>query len=331
MLTSSDFITIPYSDDLTRGGIAYACKSLRYTYNRMGSSVYKRLRRIVAGIAVELAFRRHLIQEKIPHDTLGSTPFTDPDKYDIAIGGRRCDIKSFILKKKKRIRLIGEEPEQLLQAEALVPVDQSKSTSLTDQDLYIFAFLTALLTPDQRSLQKAIQAQQPIHLIHPLPTGWARRHHWNPLGKLALKSAASQTLNITLSGQDQGQAVISEELALKPGKRIEAQKRFYALHHLHAPKLPTGPIGVHSPVLNQTHVVEPILWGNIWVYGMEVILAGYITRGEFRQQARTLPAGSRVFQYPRTSTDNLAVRIQNLKPLADLFEQAKKWQKSKHL
>jgi len=327
MVTSSDFITLPYSDDLTRGGIAYASKSLHYTYNRMGSSAIPRLRRIVAGVAVELAFRRYLAQEEIPHDNLGRTPFTDPDRYDIAIGGRRCDIKSFILKRKKRIRLIREEPERLLQAEALVPVDQSKSTPLRDTDLYIFAFLTALLTPNQDTLQKAIAAQQPIHLIYPFAKKWTQRDQ-TPLGKLVLKSAASQTLRVKLVGQGQDQAAISEEVTLQPGKRIKVQRRFHALSHLYAHGLPDGLIGVHSPLLDETTVIKPIEWGNIWVYGMEIIFTGYITRGEFRQQASTIPAGNRVFQYPRTSTDNLSIPVKNLKPLAQLLAQAKDWERT---
>ena len=324
MVTSSDFITIPYSDDLTRGGITYASKSLHYTYNRMGSSAVPRLRRIVAGVAVELAFRRYLAQEEIPHDNLGRTPFTDPDRYDIAIGGRRCDIKSFVLKRKKRIRLIREKPEQLLQAEALVPVDQSKSTPLRDTDLYIFAFLTALLTPNQDTLQKAIAAEQPIHLIYPFAKNWSCRDQ-NPLGKLVLKSAASQTLRVKLIGQGQDHAALSEEVALRPGKRIKARSTFYTLSHLHTPILPDGLIGVHSPLLDETEVIKPIEWGNIWVYGMEIILTGYITRGEFRQQASTIPAGSRVFQYPRTSTDNLALPIKKLHPLKKLFSKVQEW------
>ncbi len=79
MITSSDFLHLPYTPDLTEGGIAYAIRSLPYTYDRMGGSPFNRLRRIVAGVAVELAFRRHLSEQDIPYDVKGATPFTDPD------------------------------------------------------------------------------------------------------------------------------------------------------------------------------------------------------------------------------------------------------------
>jgi hypothetical protein len=58
---------------------------------------------------------------------------------------------------------------------------------------------------------------------------------------------------------------------------------------------------------------------------MRVILAGYLTRAGFRQKAKELPVGSRVFQYSRTQTKNLVVPVAALKPLGHLFEQVKGW------
>jgi len=95
MITQSDFLHLPYTSDLSVCDSAFAIRSLPYTYNRMGGSPFSRLRRIVVGVAVELAFRRHLSELDIPFDIKGATPFTDPDRYDVSFGGHRCDIKSF--------------------------------------------------------------------------------------------------------------------------------------------------------------------------------------------------------------------------------------------
>jgi hypothetical protein len=56
---------------------------------------------------------------------------------------------------------------------------------------------------------------------------------------------------------------------------------------------------------------------------MKIIYTGYIPRGEFRKNAVRLPAGSRVFQYTKTRTENYALPIERLYPLQDLFAQAK--------
>ncbi len=331
MVKASDFIEIPYSPDMTQGGIAYACKSLHYTYDRMGSSPFKRLQRIVAGVAVELAFRRHLVEMDVPHNNLGATPFTDPDRYDIAIGGRRCDIKSFLVTNKDRIREIREDPTKLENAQALIPTDQFASSHLYNDDIYIFAFLAALLTPNQRTLEKAIQAKQPIFLIFPLPKNWARPKTWQSLGKIAIKSNSTKSIKLELGGQDKEQNPISEQIILKPKTRITCQHEFYALHYLHTPNFPDGSLGIHSKSFNETHIIEPMHWGNIWIYGLTCIFTGYITRKEYRKLATELPAGSHVFQYPRTSTSNLSMDINDLHPLTHFFERAKSWSTSSDL
>src|SRR5687768_11289162 len=141
MISSCDLLHLPYTRDLTEGGIAYAVRSLAYTYNRMGGSLYDRLRRIVAGVTVELAFRRHLTEQNIPYNVMGATPFTDPDKYDVSLGGRRCDIKSFLITYREQISQIQNNPNILLQAPALVPSDQHAGDCHSDYDLYLFAFL----------------------------------------------------------------------------------------------------------------------------------------------------------------------------------------------
>ena len=95
MLFPADILRLPYDDSLTRAGVEYAKKSLHYTYNRMHLPPGPRLRKIVAGVAVELAFRRWLDANDVPYDLHGATAFTEKDRYDLRLGGRRVDLKLF--------------------------------------------------------------------------------------------------------------------------------------------------------------------------------------------------------------------------------------------
>jgi len=325
MITPEDFIHLPCTPDLTPAGIAYACRSLAYTYDRMGGTPANRLRRIVAGIMVELAFRRHLSHRDIPFDLLGATAFTDPDRYDVALGGRRCDIKSFLIHHKGRISLIRSHPERLLEAEALVPVDQLSADHLREEDLYIFSFLTALITPQTKDIERAVTAGQPIWMIHPLPNPWARPVHWRTLGRLRMKTELAETITVEIGGQDGDHKFRTGNVVLPPGRRVQLNDDWHTVSYLSLNCLPPGRVGIHSPVLAETYLVQPHEWANIWVYGMEIIFAGYITRGEFRRRARRIPMGSRVFQYPKTRTDNMAVPVSSLHPLSDLFVRAQNW------
>ena len=327
MLTSDDLLHLPYTPDLTEGGIAYACRSLAYTYARMGGSPLNRLRRIVGGVVVELAFRRYLTEQGIPFDVVGAMPFTDPDRYDLSLGGHRCDMKSFLISRRSQISRIRRDPGLLLQAPALVPLDQFAAEGHSSQDIYLFAFLLALIAPSQTDLQKAITAGQPVYLIHPMPADWARPANWLPLDKLALKSECEAPITVEISGQDAERNFVTAALELPPRQRVPVEQSFYSLAYVHAAHKPGARIGLHSPARGEATIVPAHAWGNIWVYGMDILLTGYLTHEEFRRKAHVLPVGSRVFQYDQTRMKNLAVPISELETLAPLLEKVREWKK----
>ena len=229
MLTSSDLIRLPFTADLTEGGIAYAVRSLPYTYDRMGGSPFDRLRRIVAGVAVELAFRRHLGEQGIPFDVKGATPFTDPDRYDVSLGGHRCDIKSYLITYRSQIAEMRRDPSIVLKAPALVPSDQHAGEGHSDNDLYLFAFLSGLIAASHEDLKKVVEAGQPTYLIHAMPEAWTRPQNWNPLGPLTLKSDSDETLTVELGGQAEGRGFLTRVVEIPAGKRVVVDDPFFAL------------------------------------------------------------------------------------------------------
>jgi hypothetical protein len=320
VITPYDFISLPYTAEMTGAGIAYACRSLIHTYDRMGGSDFERMRRIVGGKAVELAFLRRLQALDIPYDLRGATPFTDPDQYDIALRGRRCDVKSYVILHKDRIRKLRQNPELLLDAAALVPAGQLDSEMMGDHDYYVFAFIYALTASSQAEMQKALAANQPVFLIAPLGAPWSQTAHWQSLGKLTAKSGASSSLKLELGGQGMQREFVTETFDLAPQQRLTVESDFYTLSYLHADRMPDGPLGIYSPTRRDVCVIGPPEWGNIWVYGMEIILAGYMPCGEFRRRAKYLPAGKAVFQYPRTRTPNYYLPISELYSLPSLLK-----------
>jgi len=323
----SNLLHLPYTRDLTEGGIAYAIRSLPYTYNRMGGSPYDRLRRIVAGVAVELAFRRYLSEQNIPFDVKGATPFTEPDRYDVSLGGRRCDIKSFLITYRNQISEMKRNPEVVLKAPALVPSDQNAAEGHSEKDIYLFAFLSGLIAASQADLGKVIYKKQPYYLIHAMPDAWTRPTEWNPLGALVLKSESDATQIVEIGGQDAGREMRTSIVEIPPHTKVKVQDEFFSLSYVHIKSLPDARIGIHCPTLNETHLINATEWSNIWVYGMDILLTGWLTRGEFNRRASAILPGARVFQYDRTRAKNLAVSVSDLKPLSELFKRVKEWNK----
>jgi len=325
MISSSNFIHLSYTRDLTEGGIAYAIRSLPYMYNRAGGSPYDRLRRTVASVAVELAFRRYLAEQNIPFDVKGARPFTDPNQYDVSLGGRRCDIKTFFISYREQIAEMKRNPQVVLDAPALVPSDQNAADAHSDKDIYLFAFLSGLIAASQSNLQKAIYTEQPHYLVHAMPEAWLRPAKWNPLGALVLKSESDETQIVELGGQVEGREMRTAVVEVPPRTRVMLNEGFFSLTYIHSKSLPNARIGIHSPALQETYIISSLDWGNIWVYGLDILLAGYLTRAEFNHNARAILPGARVFQYDHTQAKNLAVNVSELKSISDLLAHVRAW------
>ncbi len=314
-------LRLPYDATLTLAGIEYAKKSLHYTYDRMRLGPAARLRKIVAGVAVELAFRRWLEAEGVPYDLLGATPFTEPDRYDLRLGGRRCDVKSFLISDRRAIAELRRDPAWLYEAAALVPEDQFRGEALGENDFYVFGFLAGLETRRRDDLQRALAAEQPVYLLHaPNHPAWLGLERWQSLGRLVLKADTRAALSVEVGGQGADRAALTERLRLEPRQRTVTSGEYCSLLYVRVPALPGGTLGVRSPALRQTLLVTPGDWDNIWVYGIEVFIAGWLTKAEFRAHCQRLPAGSAVRQYPRTQTANRAVPVSALRPAEQLAE-----------
>src|SRR5512138_128750 len=324
MLTTSHFLHLPCPRDLIEGGIACALHTLPSMHHRTGSSPYDHLRRVVAGAMVELAFRRYLSEQGIPFEVKGAAPFAEPDRYNVTLAGQRCEIQSFLINHRDQIAEIRDNPQVLLKAPALVASDQHAGGGHAG-DLYLFAFLPALITASQSDLKKMIETGQPHYLIHVMPEAWKRPSKWSPLGTLVLKSEAEETITLEIDGQAEGRERRSCLVELPPQTRVEVETGFFSLSYLHTKSKPSARIGIHCPIRKETHLAGTQDWGNIWVYGRDVLLAGYMAREEFSRRASFIQAGTRVFQYDQTHVKNLAVPVSELKVLSELFERVKTW------
>ena len=325
MLSPSDILHLPYTPDLTEGGIAYALRSLPYSFEYTDGKPYDRLRRMVAGVAVELAFRRYLSQQNIPFEVKAPTPFTEHNKYTVSLGGRNCNIKSFLISHRDQIAEMRSNPAVMLDAPALVPSDHQSMNGYADHAVYVFAFLSGLIAASQADLQKAAATNQPHYLIHMMPDEWRKPSTWHPLGPLVLKSESDAGMRVEVSGQDEARGFLTRVVNLPAQKRVTIHDPFYSVTAIHVKNMPEARLGIHSPFHKEAHVVPPLEWGNIWVYGMEIYLAGFISRAEFRQRAKLVAQNSTVFQYAHTKTKNLGMPVSDLKPMHDLFARVKEW------
>jgi hypothetical protein len=327
MLTVSDLIHLPYPSGLTEAGIAYACRLLACTNDPQEVSTLDHLRFIVSQVALELAFRRYLGDQNIHFDNINEASFTHPDLYNIALGGHRCIIKSFLISRRSQISQIRRNPGLFLQAPALLPDDKFAVEGYRPDDLYLFTYLLGLVAASQENMDKARSAGQPVYLIHLLPKTWAKPANWVPLGKLPLKSECELPITVEIGGQDGERAFITSTLILPPRQRMLVENDFHSLAYLHAQRRPEARIGIHSMGHGEPYIIPAHAWSNLWVYGLEILLAGWLTHEEFRHKARVLNAGAHTFQHDHTHLKHLFVPCEQLNPLEPLFQRVRDWNK----
>lgn len=320
MPSPADFLRLSYTPDLTEGGIEYALRSLATTYERGGVPPYGRLRRLVANIAVEIAFRRYLSQNNISYEVKAAAPFSDRDRFDVILGGRRCNIKSFLISHRGQIRAIRKDPAVLMDAPALVPSDSHAGDGHSYTDLYLFAFMSGLVASSPGDLKKAIEKKQPHHLVHVMPEAWSKPQSWVPLGALTLKSESAEELIVEISGQVEAREMRRVGVSIQPGVKVRLDEPFYSITSLHVNRLPDARLGIRCERMKETRIVAPHEWGNIWVYGMDIWMTGYATYEEMGQRATLLQPNARTFQYERTRVKNLALPVSKLKPMNRLFD-----------
>jgi hypothetical protein len=327
-ISVSDILHLPYNPDLTEGGIAYALRCLTHSFDLADHSFYDRLRRMVASAAVELAFRRHLSGLEIPYEGIKANTFSEPERYDVSLGGRRCEIKAFFISNHRQITAIKDHPEILLDVPGLVPSDQHAGEGHKGNDLYLFAFVTGQIATSQDELKKAIQTGQPHYLVHLMDQEWRRPRNWNPLGPLMIKSESDEQMFVQIHGQDADRGFVTSTCHLPPHTKFVVNDPFYSLAAVHVRHPLNSRLGIQGSG-RATHVIQPMDWGNIWVHGMGIYFVGFISYQDFRRCAKPIPANSPVFQYHRTRVKSLSVPISQLNPLSHLFDMVREWEKGK--
>jgi len=318
-------IRIEYTPDLAEAGVREVARALAFPARFPHLDGFDQMRQRVADNIVSLAFRRYLVRQEIPHQTVESASFTEPDQFDIAFGGRRCVLFAQLICQRELIQQVNRAPELLLQGNVYLP-EGGMAAAYRDVDIYLFVYLTALVTHSRDEVDKAHLAGQPLYIAHQMPARWSMPKIWQPFGEVACKADTMENVWLELHGQDKRQAYHLQNLVLPPRQRISGSSSFFTIGAVHTDVIPSGPVGLFSPALSETYLISPHQWGNIWVYGLNLYLAGYTTQAEFNRLAQRVDAEQVAAVTPcAQSVSFMSIPQAALRPVADLFVRARNW------
>ncbi|MBT3240835.1 MAG: hypothetical protein HON98_13410 [Chloroflexi bacterium] len=326
MLEIKDITPLNYAPELTSAGINFVTEELAQSQFDSGIPGFDLLRERIAEKAVELAFRRHISDQNIPHHLIQSKSFGPNEQHYIQMGGRRCRIFNNLISHGKNITQIDSNQAHLLSGKSFAPMAEAKQVG-SQEDIYIFTSMTGRVTRNLGAIKKSEEEGQASHLFFQFPQAWARPSNWRPLGPLAIKGDTLKPKQLIITGQDKIRHSIEANLVLPPKERVVINEEFYSLRHLHINGLPGGSVGIHSPSLQYTLLIAPYQWGNLWVQGKKIFLFGFLSQKEFLKQGKFLPKGSVLFGNQNVFEDSLSLPINKLRPMSELFRRARDWEK----
>jgi hypothetical protein len=260
---------------------------------------FNAMRQQVADGIVRLALLRYFSEQGVPY-SIEEVFSPSEGRAHLLIGGRRCSISTELIAQKKEIRTLAKRPERWLYRHI---ADRSGRVEpiYAEPDIRIFAALTALVTKGRTDLATAIAAGQPYHLVYPLPPKWSQSEPWKPLGALSFNVEKDDDIQLELGGLDGRRRFLQTTLHLKPGRQVVELPEFHSIAYLHSVVPPIGRLRAHNPATKQTLVVQPKDWGNLWLYGLQILVLGYV---------------------PGTNTPST---YGELRPLGNLVQRARAW------
>jgi hypothetical protein len=279
------------------------------------------MRDLVANIAASLAFRRYLDSEQIPHTVLGTVTSTNAASYPLQLRGRRCFLESSLLFNRKVVHSLCSAPDKILARQAELEVNDLGSDLMPDNDLIVMALVPAIITRHPKELADVFSTGNPACLVHTLPAEWANPLPEKPLEQVALKSNYNQETRIIMGGRDLDGNFQEEALLLPPHVRTLSEYAYQSLAYLSLEQPVAHQIGLSSKVKKSPYIINPGQWGNIWIYGTEIFLAGYLSRAEFRHKAAM--QAQKAYEIPIPNRKKRSLPLRELRPLAELFDWAR--------
>jgi len=340
MITKNDIVKLKVSEESLLAGLDYALLSWTSTFNRMGKpNPYKRIEKILLGVAAEYEFIEYLKTQGIPYGLKGRTRWYEVDRYDIDINGTPVDVKANFLDlstahiQNKYNSLFLTKEEWFLKCHALVPLDQFNcSSNRKIRKNYLFPFIEGYF-------QEEAKAKPLIHAFWDYQ--WLKKGIYkddNTAEHLLIGfTAPSETASIRVYGTSEKNVSCIEEIPLSK-KHIISKNKFYQVFSIlwTGHDLPSGKLTLRKDISHIKEVIEPSCafdlkqtddgyvpyvnnWQSVKLYDYAIYLLGWIKEDDFRVIGSEYPRFSHnIEQYGDTKVDNWGCLVEELEPISSI-------------
>ncbi|MGE5222737.1 MAG: hypothetical protein ACM3PY_09875 [Omnitrophica WOR_2 bacterium] len=318
MLNPGDLVSLPHTTDLVRASMDSVWRTLPYRQLGSGNQQQVNLQQMIVDQMCEFSLRRYLSEKGIPHHIQQVNLFPGPDQYQIRLGGRNCFIRGALIMQGSRDERIKKQPDPLLTSCVYVPKSFFASEFIRENDPLIFLFILGYLAVTPREIQHALAARQPVALCHIFPDAWIHPKKWVSLCPVEIVNQTRHAATFEAGGQMEDLRFESERIALEPEAKAQFTLDFFSLAYLQTSFQVDKPVGVTRRGWRKNYWISPHQWHNLWIYGIDIRLAGFLTCDEFRRRAIPANATGKAHAGLSIPTNCLALPVLELHPFSQL-------------
>ncbi len=263
----------------------------------------------------QLAWLRWLAEQDLRYE-VAPAPSGMVGREVVWCHGQRLLLATGWLREREAVRLARRAPQRWLQeACAVLPEPQWDAPNGQPEDILVFAWVLALVTRSEEEMARALARGFPAVPAVALPPRW---YHLPRPMQVALKYEGPGGVRVRLYGQAEADGPGVLTLRLPARKRVAVPGQWHGVYLLVAATPPRGRLGVALQPAGWRCVFVPWSWQNLWLYGLEVHLVGYLTRRAFRQQARRIAGSALQRMGWQAAYPGYAVPATALRSLSDL-------------
>lgn len=349
-MTQKDIVSVKIQDKHISAGLKYARKSWTYTFNRMGkANIYYKMQKIVIGVTAQECFIDIFKKKQKKYTLKPKQKWYEINRFDLSANGTLFDLKTgWIDKKREKFKSISRNHSILLKFQACMSEDQLYSRRLSEDDVFIFAFLAAenkYIKSDEFS-NIALFPEKHKSIIHGFwdfeflkPNKWRyqypKQDHSLGIIKISSNNKDDKGKTFVLGGTSADREFHIETLTMNSNGVAKSVDKFYQLFFIQIDEMPQGIIRVECSDSSVKEIIKreggfgaekgKLLkngWEDIWLYNAELYLVGFLSKREFMKKHKTSkrfssPTG--IYQYPAVLVDTAYVNVTDLHPIKQIL------------
>lgn len=315
-----DLVELPCSEDMISAGVTYTRRgylSMFIAHSRVSTA---RLRSLCSQSIASLAIRRWLTSENVPHNLLAFAPLTNPKLHQVMIGGRSLHVFCHLISNHDLVRKYRQSLRSLLQVDLSSADLRRIAPNAVPGDLLVIVVMLANVCHSYaESVHRMNDDDHVLGVAIPPQPVWRQQRPWRSLGRLILTNPGPERIDLEINGLEADRHLVVARVTIAANQSVEISSDLYNLVCLCTESIPGSTPQAESQARKAKWLITPGTWSNLWFYEPQLLLAGWLTKGDSEQGFKSSLRDHRDRKTPRQDDFQAPFYIQDLRPIGELI------------